>query len=74
MNRWVVSSQVLTQAFSISLYLLNNIYLLIYSSIHPNGRVKTRIYSLTSCFSLLTRAWTDRRTDASDYLKTTQTT
>ena len=46
MNRWVVSSQVLTQAFSISLYLLNNIYLLIYSSIHPNGRVQTSNFFL----------------------------
>ena len=42
MNRWVVSSQVLTQSYSNYIYSLFNIYLLIYSSIYPNGQEQER--------------------------------
>ena len=38
MNRWVVSSRVLTQSYFISLYLLNTLLPLIHPSICPNGQ------------------------------------
>ena len=61
MNRWVVSSRVLTQSYSISLYLLNTLLPLIHPSICPNGQGGPCIASWFSSFphTRMDR-WTDR--------------
>ena len=65
MNRWVVSSQVLTQSYSIDKYIYpprNRFpHLPICSSIHPNGHVlqEQNLLPPPSDYPAHEQAWTD---------------